>query len=210
VTFPQTSFRSGIETRVSRVRALTLSELLVTVAVFSVVIVGVVELHLFGLHQNQIVESKLGASDQARISYSRLIEEIRAAKMWQIGNGSESGFTAIPNGTPQQGSALQLYPTASTNSFIRYYFDNGERQLRRVQSGVADSELTAEYLSNDTLFQAEDHRGSVKTDLSYKYVIRVRFEFFQYEYPRVYVGPGQFYDYYKLEFRVTPHCPDGA
>jgi hypothetical protein len=59
-------------------------------------------------------------------------------------------------------------------------------------------------------FRAEDYLGKVKTDLSYKYVIRVVMEFCQYQYPLTRVGPGYYYDYYKMEFKITPHCPDGA
>ena len=191
-------------------RALTTTELIITMAIFSIVILGAIELHIFGLRQNEIVESKLGASDQARMAFARMVEDIQSAKLWEIGEGSESGFTPIPNGMLQQGTALQLYPTNSSDVFIRYFFDPGERELRRTQSGLNTSRLVAAHLTNNVFFTAEDYQGNIKSNLTYKCVIGAKFEFYQYDYPTTKVGEGNFYDYYKLEFKVTPHCPDGA
>ncbi|HMP83529.1 MAG TPA: hypothetical protein PKA41_12585 [Verrucomicrobiota bacterium] len=192
------------------IRALTTTELIVTMAIFSMVMMGAIQLHLFGLRQNEIVEARLGASDQARGMFAWMVEEIRGAKRWQIGDGSETEFTPVANGLAQQGSALQLYPTTDTNVFIRYYFDPDEKALRRTQSGVDDSRLIAAHLTNSVFFTAEDHRGNIKTNLTYKSAIGIRFEFFQYQYPTTVVGEGYLFNYYKLEYKVTPHSPDGA
>jgi len=60
-------------------------------------------------------------------------------------------------------------------------------------------------------FRALDYTGTnLVYDITYKYVIAVALHFRQYQYPLTQVGPGALYDYYKLEFKVTPHCPDGA
>jgi hypothetical protein len=195
------------------VRALTTAELMITMAVFGLVVIGLIELHLFGLYQNQVVESKLGASDQARTSFAHMIEEIRSAKIWQIGDGSEDSFTPVANGAIQEGSALQLYPGTDTNVFIRYFFDAGAGELRRTQttSGIPlSSRLVSGHLTNSFTFRAEDFLGNIKTDVSYKAVIRVILEFSQYQYPETHIGEGYLFDSYKLEFKVAPHSPDGA
>jgi hypothetical protein len=127
-----------------------------------------------------------------------------------IGNGDDQGFKAVPNGDEQQGNAIQVSPTTDTNSFVRYYFDTNHQEFCRTVSGVAGHTAVARYLTNNMYFRAEDYLGNVKTDLSYKYVIRVMMEFCQYQYPLTKVGPGCYYDYYKMEFKITPHCPDGA
>ncbi len=70
--------------------------------------------------------------------------------------------------------------------------------------------VIAQNLTNRMFFRAEDYLGNIKTDLSYKYVVHIVMEFYQYQYPLTKVGPGYYYDYYKMEFKITPHCPDGA
>lgn len=191
-------------------RALTLVEMMVAMTIFSLVVIGLVTAHIFGLRQDQLVNSKLGASDESRRSFNQLTSDIRAAKLWRVGNGSDNTFAPIANGTSQQGNAVQLSFTTDTNSFVRYYFHTGTGTLRRVRSGVSGHTVVARYLTNSMFFQAEDYLGNVKSDLSYKYVVRVRMEFHQYQYPLTKVGPGCLYDRYKMEFRITPHCPDGA
>jgi len=59
------------------------------------------------------------------------------------------------------------------------------------------------------LFRAENYRGVTQTDLTHKGVVGVLLEFAEYQYPMTQVGPGLRYDYYKMEFKVTPHVPDG-
>lgn len=191
-------------------RGLTLVEMMVTMAIFSMVVMGLISAHMFGMRQDQLVNSKLGASDESRRAFNQLAGDIRSAKMWRIGTGSEVAFIPTPNGQPQRGNALHLNLTTDTNAFIRYYFHPASGTLRRVQSGATGFSVTANYLTNTMLFQAEDYLGNLKTELTYKYVVRVIMEFYQYQYPLTKVGPGCYYDRYKMEFKVTPHCPDGA
>ncbi|MBP7826999.1 MAG: prepilin-type N-terminal cleavage/methylation domain-containing protein [Verrucomicrobia bacterium] len=203
------NFRRSARSR-RGLRALTLPELLVTVAIFSLVAMATVYGHLFGLRQNQLVVSKLGASDQSRAAFDKMTLDIRAAKIWEMGNGDPNSFVPIPNGTAQIGTALKLCLTADTNRYILYYFNTAQGELRRYQSETAISTLVAQYLTNSMYFRAEDYRGNVQTDLTHKGVINVMLQFFQYQYPTTLVGPNCLYDFYKLEFRVTPHVPDGA
>lgn len=190
-------------------RALTLVEMMVTMGLFGLAVSGLIALHLFGLRQDQLVQSKLGSSDQSRRALDRLTSEIRAAKLWRVGNGTASSFAPIPNGTPQQGTSVQISLSTDTNHWIRYYFDTNQNELRRTTS-AGGVRVIARSLTNNMFFRAEDYLGNVKTDLSYKYVVRVMLEFYEYQYPLTQVGPGHYYDFYKMEFRITPHCPDGA
>jgi prepilin-type N-terminal cleavage/methylation domain-containing protein len=196
-------------------QAFTLVELMLTMAIFSMATLGLITLHLFGQRQDQLVQSKLGASDQSRRAFDRLTEDIRAAKIWRIGNGEFSTFTAIPNRTAQQGNAVRLQLTTAPSNYIVYYFDTTERQLYRQHSGspLPERTLIASGLTNVTansmMFRAENYRGDTQTDLTHKGVVGVLLEFAEYQYPMTQVGPGLKYDYYKMEFKVTPHVPDG-
>lgn len=208
---PQSSPRAASPAR----QAFTLVELMVSMSIFSMVTVGMMSLHLFGQRQDQLVQSKLGASDQSRRSLSMLTDDIRSAKIYSIGNGEFSTFTAIANGTAQQGNAVKLQLTTDPSRFVVYYFDTTERKLYRQHSGsplpartLIASGLT-NFTANSMSFRGENYRGATQTDLTHKGVVSVLLEFAQYQYPLTQVGPGLRYDYYKMEFKVTPHVPDG-
>ncbi len=201
--------KEGAGGRARRQAGLTLPEMMVASAVFSLTVLGFVYCQMFGMRQDQLVNSKLGASDQARLSFNDLANDIRAAKIWQIGNGNLSSFTGIPLGTNQQGNALKLNLTTDTNKFYIYYFDTNACKLYRGHSGSTTKTCLALYLTNTMYFQAQNYHGDNQTDLTHKGVINVKMQFCQYQYPITKVGPGCYYDYYKMELRMTPHAPDG-
>lgn len=184
-------------------RAHTLPEMMVGISIFSMLTLGLLSLQMFGLRQDQLVQSKLGASDESRRAFGKLLSEIRGSTTVRVGNGSASTFTPIAVGTVQQGTALQIYPTAATNTYIRYYFDPANYELRRIASGVAGSKAIATHLTNNLSFWAEDFKGVKVKDNTFNYVIRTTLEFYQYQYPLTKVGPGYLYDYYRLDLRAT-------
>jgi prepilin-type N-terminal cleavage/methylation domain-containing protein len=192
-------------------RAMTLVEIMVSTAIFGMVVTAFVVLQMFALRQNQLVESKLGASDQSRTMLQKMGMEIRSAKKWEVGNVNSSGttFSEIADGQPQRGTAIRIMATANTNNFVQYYFLTNSRVLMRSLSGVTGADVVAQELTNTMVFQAEDYRGTVQTAGTglWRNCIRVILEFAQYQYPLTRVGPGYLYDYYKMEFRISPHCP---
>lgn len=196
-------------------RAFTLVELMISMGIFSMATLGLISLHLFGQRHDQLVQSKLGASDQSRRAFDRLTEDIRAAKIYSIGNGTFSNFTVVALGTGQQGNALYLQLTTNASINMVYYFETTERKLYRQHSGspLPARTLIASGLTNVTAnsmsFRSENYRGDIQTDRTHKGVVAVLLEFAEYQYPMTQVGPGLKYDYYKMEFKVAPHCPDG-
>jgi prepilin-type N-terminal cleavage/methylation domain-containing protein len=192
-----------------RRQALTLVELMIAMTIFSMVVLGFVTLQMFGLRYDQLVQSKLGASDQSRQMLEKMGWEIRSAKMWEVGNVSGSSFVEIADGQPQRGTGIRIYTSIVTNTYIQYYFNTNTRTLLRSQSGVSGSKIIAQDLTNTMTFQAEDHRGTVQTAGTglWRNCIRVILEFAQYQYPLTQVGPGKLYDYYKMEFKISPHSP---
>ena len=189
-------------------RAMTIVELMVAMGIFSISVMGLIGLHLFGLKQDQIVQSKLGASDQSRRAFSQLISDIRGAKKIRVGTGSADSFTPIDYDELQRGTALHINLTTDTNSYIRYYYNTNAGELRRIETGTSGYEVVANCLTNDMFFQAEDYKGNVLYDGSHNYVIRTVFRFYQYQYPLTKVGPGYLYDFYKLEFKCTRRAAD--
>ena len=195
--------------RAWRQAGLTLTEMMVASAIFSLTVIGLVYCQMFGMRQDELVNSKIGACDMARMSFNELANNIRAAKIWQVGNGNLSSFSGIPLGTNQRGNALKLSLTTDTNQYYFYYFDTNACKLFRGHSGSTALTCLAQYLTNTMYFQAQTCQGSNQTSMTYKGVIAVVMQFCQYQFPLTRVGPGYYYNYYKMELRVTPHVPDG-
>ena len=215
----------GVKTRGTR--AMTLVEMMTAMAVFSFVLIALIYTQMFGLRYDELIQSKLGASEESRRNFDSLTADIRSAKKWLIGNysgGSMTNFTACGNATAQVGNALELNYSASTNDWSSdtlYYFDTNKYFLCKLTTGATTPLILASNLTNvSTLgmsFHAERYTNTPVTnisstdiaqDLEYKYVIVTTLEFAQYQYPQTKVGPGNMYDYYRMQFKVCSHCPN--
>lgn len=194
----------------------TLLEVMFASAILIMIVLALLSAHLFGLRQNQLVESKSGASDSSRRVLQKLPKDIRSAKMWNIGNMNGTTFVPITNGS-LQGTALRLCLTTNGSDFTTYYFDlsdtnNDNGKLMRSPSGNWSPVVLASNLINTLYFRAEDYNGTLQSaslgSRSYKNVIHVTLQFRQFQYPLTRVGPNALYDFYKLEFIATPHLPE--
>ena len=194
----------------------TLIEAMFAGAIMVIVIMALMTAHLMGLRENQLVQSKCGASDSSRRTLQQLPVDIRSAKMWNIGSISGSNFVALTNGAVQ-GTALQLCQTTNGSQYTVYYFDlsdvaNSDGKLMKTSITNWSPVVVASNLINTLYFTAENYNGSTQNvslnSKSYKNVIHVNLQFCQFQYPQTAVGTNGLYDYYKVEFRVTPHLPE--
>ena len=191
-------------------------EMMVAMAILMIAVAALLGAHIMGLKQNQLIESKAGASDSSRRAVSKLPADIRTAKMWFIGNMSGTNFTAISSGR-QQDTALALCETTNGSQFIYYYFDlsdtnNSNGKLLSTTSTNWNPVILASNLINTLYFLAEDYNGVVQTNnwtsKSYKNVIHTTLQFRQFQYPTTTVGSNCLYDFYQLDFKATPHLPE--
>ena len=187
----------------ARREAFTLTEIMVAMAIFALAIGGAIYAHLLGLRMHGITQSKLSSTQSAQSALNRVKDEIRTAKIVEIGNGTATSFSEIALNLPQKGNAVQIYATTNTNTFVRYYLEDSKDELRRVESGVAGQTVVAGFITNQIAFQAEDYRGNVLTNNQNNRVIRMTLEFYQLQYPMVQIGPGKLYDYYRLQTKIT-------
>ena len=209
--------RSAHDRQAGGEQAWTIAEMMVAMGLFSLVVIATVYAFMFGLRYDELIGSKLGASDNSRKSFDQLVRDIRTAKSYLIGVGSASSFTSgSTNNAIQQGNALQLSFTtdlrSDTSQYVVYYFDTSDAnnyKLCRRHSGVTGSTVLASNLISTLNFTAEDYNGTTASNLTYKNVIHTTLQFCQYQYPITRIGPGNYYDYYKMELRLTPHAPDG-
>jgi hypothetical protein len=210
-----------------RVQAFTLAEMLVSVSIFIFMALGIIYAMMAGMRYDQLVCSKLGASDKSRMSFDLLTGEIRSAKSWSIGNianNNKASFTPCGNATAQQGNALSL--TNASGAWVRYWFDTNNSQLCRGPGGAAPNQIIAQSLTNSRnallpmsmTFHAEQRTNDnlvtsisasdIQQDLQYKYVIVTTMEFCQFQYPLTKVGPGYYYNYYCIRIKAASHCPN--
>jgi len=197
--------------------ALTLVEMMITMGVFSMVMMALLYVHMFGLRQDELVESKLGASDAARRDFEQMLRDVRGAQAFEIGNYASGAFSAVPYGTIQTGNALRLGLSATVypGTNILYYFNTntpGNFTLNRFHTGDIATKTIASSLTNwggGLLFNSEDYAGQPVSDQLDRRVVHCTIAFAQYQYPLTKVGSNYLYDYYKMEFRVTPHVPPG-
>ena len=205
----------------SRAQAgMTLIEVMVASALMVLVVTGVMSAHFFGLRESQLLESKAGANDTARRSVNQLLQDIRAAKGYEIGTVSGTSFTEITNGN-FQGVGLKLYSiifgtnqAIDPSKFLLYYFDsaNSDRangKLWRMNSTNGVPVVTISNLINTLYFTSEDYYGRTQTVRTYKGTIHATFDFCQFQYPLTPVGSNGLYDTYRIDCRATPHLPDG-
>lgn len=200
----------------------TLVEMMFASAILTMIVIALMAAHMTGLKEYQIIDSKSGSNDTSRRIVNQLPVDIRSSKMWLIGNYSSNVFSLVTNNLAQQGTALKLFPTTNNSTpYILYYFDlTGANSSNGKLMRCTSSNLTAVCLASNLVnwlgggysFVAEDYRGMVATNegssRSYKNVIHTTLQFCKFEYPLTTVGTNGLYDYYKIEFKVTPHLPE--
>jgi prepilin-type N-terminal cleavage/methylation domain-containing protein len=178
--------------------AFTLTEMMVSVAIFVVLVSGVLSTNLFGLRMFQIEQTKLNASDEARRIVGVMMDEIHSCDSFQIGTFTNGVFTSLLLGTPQIGPALVVYPTTNLTNYIMYFINTADRKFWRATSVPGSARTVAQSVTNGPdLFRAQDYLGNVLTNLQNNTVLHLKLEF--YQATRVGLPP----DYYKLETSIT-------
>lgn len=193
----------------------TLVEAITAATLVALVGAALFEAQLMALRLSELVESKGGSSDAARGVLQMLPVNIRSAKSWQIGSLSGTNFVAITNG-PIQGQALQLCQTTNGSQFTVYYFitNAGPSGGVLMSSPMPNWSpvVVASNLINTMQFDAELYNGTTETNdvnqTAYKNIIHTTLQFCQFQYPLTSVGSNGLYNYYRLDFRATPHLPE--
>lgn len=218
--------------RARGMRGMTLVEMMTNTAIFTLVVAGLLAVNMFGLKQDELLNSQIGASDQARMNFNLLLEEIRSGKNVQIGTGWSTNFTPVTNGA-QQGDTIQIIPSTNTNYFIYYYFytnppSNANWLVRVAESmtngiptyvtnTVATSiqNTTNQWMTNALNFSALWLNGTNWVMLTndptivsnHNYIVTCLLQFYQYQYPLTYVGTNCLYDYYQINLQAARRAP---
>jgi hypothetical protein len=181
--------------------AFTLTELMISMSLFSLVIIGTLYAHLFGLRVFNICATRLSASQSSRSALSRLCEDIRSGRLLYVGNGSSTGFTNVPLNRPRSGNALQVFPSTTTNTYVIYFMDPAAQALKRFDSSSGSVQVVSPFITNQVVFSAEDYAGNTLTNDQNNRIIKLDLEFYQWEFPVAQVGA--YYDSYHLQTRIA-------
>lgn len=213
----------------ARARGLTLVEMMVSLAVFALVILMTVGTQIYAARVYTLSATKLSATAGARMALNDIRDSIRGGQIVNVGNYVWNGhdpaatnFTPIANGSSQQGNALIIYPSsANTNTFTLMYLQPGSGTnftpgnpsstnsliLENYNDGaLLHSNAVANFITNQLVFSATDYTGTnILTNNVNNRVIQVQLFFSQWEFPIAVVGANRFnaYDYYRVQTRVT-------
>ena len=186
-----------------KARGFSLPEVMVSLAIFLLMIGGTVAAHVFGMKMVDTSTAKLEASAEARRNVSLLLGEVRAAQNVLVGDGDVNAFTNAAIDKPQQGTALQIYPSNDTNIFVRYFLDGKTKSLRRVGNDSDNSTLVASAVANSTVFSAEDCRGNLLTNRQNNCTFALVLDFSELGGPHRPIGQGKKYTSYRVRSKLT-------
>ena len=182
--------------------AFTLPEYLITVGLSVLLIGATLSSYMYGLRMVQFTQPKLSASDESRKVVSLLTEDIRSAYRIKLGKRTGTAFTELAPFTRQEASAIRIHPSTNTNSFIIYFWDGAGQALRRTTDNSAGS-IVANAVTNELIFTAEDWRGNPYTNNNAAIVVGVTLQFNQIQFPKVAVGPSNYYDFYQVRTKIN-------
>lgn len=205
----------------------TLPEMLIAFSVFVMIIGAIVVMQLFAVRIYYLAATKLTATADGRRTENFIREQVREAKTIYIGTFTNTGstsqiFSSDADGANETGSALLIFPTTNTTFGTIFYKDQVASNLCSVSfTGVTNSanglvftgliqnlRTNAPFVTNYTVFQAEDFQGNVLLNNNNNRIIHMTLQFSQLEYPVVGIGAGAMYDYYQLQTRATRRTID--
>ena len=187
------------------VKAFTLVEMMTTVAIFSLVVIGMVSLQIFGFKMNSFTSNKLKYTSDSHNALDQIRNEIlEATESVIIGDytASNSTFTAVANGQPEVGNALLI--SNGPTSLITFYLNTGSGRLYELGNTTNNQPTLLTHSSsivNLQPFQAMDCFGNtVSAGGSTHYTIKTTLLFSNL----LYAVPTAVYDTYRVESSATP------
>ena len=176
--------------------AFTLAEMITTVAVFSLVVIAMVSLQLFGFKMNSLTAAKLKSTASSLKVLNQVRDNVKEAYSVSVGNGNGASFT----NTGTTGDALQVYPGTNLNNYLRFYLMANTSGLYELNSTNNQVSLIATNIINPTPFATVGFQGNISSSGQEHYAIRMELQFAQLDY----TVPSNTWDYYMLETEMTP------
>jgi prepilin-type N-terminal cleavage/methylation domain-containing protein len=217
-------------------RGISLVEMMVAIAIFSLVILSTVAMQIYAARVYTLAATKLSATEEARTAMNDVRDQVRGARLVYVGDyvyttgNPPDDFHAMTNGDLQQGNALMIYPTTTTNCFTLVYLQPGYKtnnftsfanngaplgtnsllMVTYTNGALVLSNDVADFITNQIVFDAENFEGAILSSNQNNYIIHLTLNFSQWEYPIAYIGSNSFnaYDYYQLNTLMTRRDTD--
>lgn len=201
----------------------TLVEMLIAVGIYCGIMIGiVVALQIFALRIFTLAATKLVATQSAEKAMDQLRDDIRQAKLLQVGQTDNSGnFTPINVTNGAVGNALQIFQTTNLTAPYSLYWlqtntvahmsSNVLYYVSVSTNAITNTVNLACYITNMDVFSAESWDNwptgtitPVTNNVYNNQVYSIKLQFYQWEYPIAFVGGVGYntYDYYQLHTRV--------
>jgi hypothetical protein len=152
--------------------AFTLTEVLVSGTLFVMLMGGFLAAHLFGARLYEMSKVKLSLTDATPRIFNQLADDIRSAKVLQVGKGSSNSFVPASLSAARMGNALQLSPSKTGQPSIRYFLDSNDLKLKRLNEDGAVT-LIAESITNTLVFSIVNRFNQVLTNEQPRKIIQV-------------------------------------
>ena len=185
-----------------RPHGFTLVGVLISLSLTVIVLGAIISAHLFGMKMFQLAGTRLGASRDNSRCFTQLTIDVRAAKMLKIGQGDFGSFTEVGANSAQQGVALQLYPSSSTNVYIRYYFDATDNTLKRLDTNSTLTTITG-LVSNSNVFTLQDNTGLTLSNRQDHSIVSVRLNFSSFASGGDVIGGVGHYTSYGVQTKIA-------
>jgi len=187
----------------SATNAFTITEMMVTVAIFSLVVVAMVSLQIFGFRMNALTSSKLKSTADCLKALDQIRNQILGAtEAVLVGNfnTTNSTFSPIANSQLAIGNAVLI--SNSPVSLATFYVNPATGIFYEFGNATnSQPQALAHSLVNPQPFQAEDCFGRiVRVGSSDHYTVKMTLQFSNL----VYSIPTPTYETYRLESRATP------
>ena len=189
-------------------RGFTIPEVLISITLLVLVSGGMLGAYVFGIRLYLMADAKLDTNSDIRDLEFLLAHDVRTAADFDIGTGSATTFTKVADAQPRQGNALQIYPTASTNIWVRYFLDLSDQTLKVVDNTDSNAVSVADSVTNTVPFTAEDFRGNITANDQPKEVVGLFLQFNQVVLKRKVSGQtvsdqGDVTDYFEVRTRFN-------
>ena len=183
-----------------KIRAFTLVELMVTMAIFMMLVLAMVGVQIFGFRINTLTTSKLISTAYSLKALDQIQGQVRGASSAMVGSGTSlASFTA----TGTNGSALMIYPPTGGSNLL--YLSTNTGGLYEIFSANNQQMTVASNLTNQVLFQTVDcHGNNISSTSIEHYAIRMTLQFFKLNYQ----VPTNVCEYYNFQTEMTPRTQD--
>ncbi len=199
----------------------TLVEMLIAVGIYCGIMIGiVVAIQIFALRVYTLAATKLVATQGSEFTLNQIRDDIREAKLLQVGRTDNAGnFTAFTGTNGMSGNALQIFQTTNLTAPYSLYWlqtnkvagmsSNVLYYLSVSTNAITNVVKLSCYITNTDVFCAENWdnwpaTGPTTNCVYNNQIYCIKLQFYQWEYPIAMIGGLYYnsYDYYQIHTRV--------